>query len=714
MDTLLRDVRFALKLLRKDAGFAGAALLTLALCIGANTAIFSVVRSVLLKPLPYPSADHLVVLYNSYPNAGAPRGQAAVPDYLDRQREMPSLEAMAMYQDSGLTIGDVGSPQRVPAAAVTPSMFRTLGVPPAAGRTFDDAEGEEGNDHAVVLSWGLWQEMFGGRADAIGQDLRVDGVAYPIVGVMPKSFRFPEDDTRFWVPLAFSEREKSDDGRHNNNWSMIARLKPDVPLARAQAEVDAINQRNLDRFPQFREILINAGYHTVAARYRDELTRDVRATFLLLQGGVLLVLLIGVVNITNLVLVRATVRGREMATRYALGAGRWRMARQLLTESVVLAVLGGVIGLGVGRLGLLGLASLGGMDEIPRSAEIGMDWQVVAITMVAATIAGLLFGLAPLARVARGDLSTIFRQEGRGGTAGRGALNLRGGLVVAQVALAFTLLAGTGLLLASLSRTLRVDPGFRIDNVLTAAISMPSSRYPGQAPADFLGRAIAAARGLPGVRSAAATSGLPFSGDMSSSAITPEGYRLAQGESPLSVPNRRVTPGYFETFGIPVVRGRDFGSQDGPESTDVVIIDEWLAHRYWPDRDPIGQRIFQGVYGAQPDSAIEWMTIVGVVGVTRLNSLAGDEPNGHYYVPLAQAGSRSVQLVLATSTDPTSVAAPLRGLITGLDPDMPVYQMRTMEERVGQSLVNERGRVTLLVAFAAVALFLAAIGLYGE
>jgi predicted permease len=379
----------------------------------------------------------------------------------------------------------------------------------------------------------------------------------------------------------------------------------------------------------------------------------------------------------------------------------------------VLAVLGGVIGLGVGRLGLLGLASLGGMDEIPRSAEIGMDWQVVAITMVAATIAGLLFGLAPLARVARGDLSTIFRQEGRGGTASRGALSLRGGLVIAQVALAFTLLAGTGLLLASLSRTLRVDPGFRIDNILTAAISMPSSRYPERAPADFLGRALTSARGLPGVRSAAATSELPFSGDMSSSAITPEGYRLAQGESPLSVPNRRVTPGYFETLGIPIVRGRDFGSQDGPESTDVVIIDEWLAHRYWPNRDPIGQRIFQGVYGAQPDSAIEWMTIVGVAGVTRINSLAGDEPQGHYYLPLAQAGARSVQLVLATSTDPTSVAAPLRGLISGLDPDMPVYQIRTMEERVGQSLVNERGRVTLLVAFAAVALFLAAIGLYG-
>lgn len=710
MERLLADIRFGAKLFFRDRGFTAAALLTLALCIGANAAMFSVVNSVLLKPLPFNQPEQIVTLYNSYPNAGSPRTGASGPDIFDRV-ELPVFQEVAGYQDRGLTIGEEGRPERITGLAVTPSFFRLLGVAPHRGRWFDTQEGEVGNHRVVMLSYALWQQNYSGSDDVIGRELRINGVPYSIVGVMPRGFMFGRPDFQLWLPLTFTPAMRADDQRHSNNFEMIARLKPGVTIERAQTEIDALNRRIDERLPQFSQILREAGFTTIVVNYRQDLVRDIASTLYMLQAGVLLVLLLGCVNIANLLLVRSTARHRELATRSTLGAPRARLVRQLITESLLLAGIGGGVGLFAGYA-ITRLFSATAADLIPRGTEISMDWQVIAASVALSLLAGLTFGTIPVVRVVRADLSSVFRDEGRTGTASRSTMTWRAGLVVAQVATAFVLLTGAGLLILSFVRTLRVDTGFAANNILTAAVDLRVTKYPnGDARLALTRQLLERARAIPGVTSTAITDLMPFASTLTNSVIIAEGYVRSAGESLYSPWRSTVSAGYFETMGIEITRGRSFGDSDTESSLPVVVVDEWLANRYWAGQDPIGKRLAMGA-GIEGEE-INWLTIVGVVRDVRMTGFASDESSGHFYLPVTQSPVSRMYVTIRTGLDPAVVTNALRASVVALDPDMPLFDVRPMTERLSESLTTDRLRLTLLVGFAGIALLLAAVGIYG-
>ena len=479
MERLVHDVRYAVRVLLKERAFTITALLTLTVCIGANAAIFAVVNSVILRPLPVPGPDRLVLLYNSYPRAGVERASTGVPDYYDRLRETDVFEELALYQERGLTVGADANVERLSGMVIRPSLFRLLRAAPDRGRTFTEEEGERGADRKVILSHALSQRLFGGTGSAVGQDIRINSVPYQIVGVMPAGFHFMSADTQLWIPLSFTAEDRSDDNRHSNSWTMVGRLKPGATVEQAQQQIDALNARNLDRFPALKELIVNAGFHTVVRPLQEDMIADVRKTLYLLWGGVLFVLAIGAVNITNLVLIRSTARMRELATRHALGAGLARLTRQLLTETVLLTLIGGIAGAAAGY-GALGLLTSAGIETLPRAAEIQMDGTVFGFTMALALVVGLVVACVPVVHLRHMNLSQAFREEGRSGTSGRGSRTLRRLLVASQVAFAFMLLIGAGLLLASFERVLSVQPGFEPNQLLTARVSPPASRYPEQ------------------------------------------------------------------------------------------------------------------------------------------------------------------------------------------------------------------------------------------
>ncbi len=481
---MLNDLRVGARLLWKDAAFTITAALTLALCIGANTALFSVVHNVLLRPLPVPESDRLVLIENLYPGAGAAdQGGAGVPDYFERVHDTDVFEEHALFSGRNVGIDQNGSPTQIRAMNVTPSFFRLVRVAPQLGRIFTESEGEIGNEKKIILSYALWQTQFGGDPSVVGRDFKLDDQPYTIVGIMPRGFSFLNPKVMLWRPLAFTEKQKADDQRHNNSYQYVARLKPGATVQRAQAEIDAINRRNLDRFPQYKELLLNAGFHTRVMGLQENLVRDIRATLYLMWGGALFVLLIGGVNVANLVLARSRVRLKELATRLALGAGRLRVARQLVTESMLLSIVSAALGLlvGYGVLQMLGALNI---DQLPRGSEITLDPVVVAYTVGIALALGAALGLIPVANVLPANLTMVLREEGRGGTSGVGARTLRRGLVVAQVAVAFVLLVGAALLFTSFRRVLAINPGFNPDHVLTASISLPRTRYKDDAALD--------------------------------------------------------------------------------------------------------------------------------------------------------------------------------------------------------------------------------------
>ena len=716
MDRFFHDLKYAGRVLWRDRGFAATVILTLAVCIGANAAIFAIINGVLLRPLPIPESDRIVALYNSYPKAGVERASSGVPDYYDRRRETDAFEELALYRLNGQTIGGQNEPQRLTGMAVTPSLFRMVKATPHRGRVFREDEGEIGREHEVILSYALWQQLFSGQDSAVGRDLRINGENHTIIGVMPQSFFFMDPDVKLWTPLAFTPQQKSDDARHNNSWTMAGRLKPGVSVGIAQQQVDALNARNLDRFPAFKQILINAGFHTIVAPLQQDLVREVRPTLLMLWAGVLFVLAIGAVNITNLVLIRSSARMRELATRHALGASLPRLMRHLLTETVFLTTVGGALGLIVGYAALRALGSVG-LDALPRAHEITIDIKVMGFALSLALLVGLAVGLAPVARLTALNLAQAFREEGRSGTSGRGARGVRRLLVASQVAFAFMLLAGAGLLLTSFHRVLAVDPGFDPANVVTARVAPPASRYRDEAAVRALAeRFVTAVRSIPGVEHVGISSSIPFGGDYSDSVILAEGYRMAPGESLISPYRVFATPGYFEALDIPVKRGRTFNDSDTATSPGVVIIDERLAHRFWPGADPVGRRMYQPENPndlVTPDKNTRYLTVVGVVGETRMAGLATTEDRvGAYYLPFTQFGRRALTLTVRTTGDPLAVAPSIRQQLRALDPELPLYSVRTMADRMNESLADRRTPMVVAIVFAVVALFLAAIGLY--
>ena len=717
MERLLQDVRFAFRVLIRDRAFTTTTLLTLAICIAANAAIFAVVNSVLLRPLPVPEPERLVLLYNSYPKAGVVRASNGVPDYYDRLREMDVFEELSLFRNAGLTVGSQGRAERLPGMIATPSLFRMVRATPIRGRIFTEGEGEVGNQRKVILSYALWQRLFGGRDEALGQTLQVNGNPHAIVGVMPPDFQWLASDTELWLPAAFTAEEKSDDARHSNSWSSVGRLKPGATAEQAQQQLDALNVRSLDRFPPLKQILINAGFHSVVTPLHEDLVHGIRPTLFLLWGGVLFVLAIGAVNITNLVLIRSSARAREVATRHALGAGMGRIARQLLTETVLLTLTGGVLGILLGVWGLSAL-STSGLQSLPRGSAITMDTTAVVFTIALCLVVGLLVGLVPVVNLARMNLSQAFREEGRSGTSGRGARVLGRTLVAAQVAFAFMLLAGAGLLLASFQKVVAIDPGFDAEGVLTARVAPPRVRYPDEAARrTFAARFLDGVRALPGVESAGLTTTIPFGGDFDDSVILAEGYHMAPGESLISPFRVEATPGYLETMRVPLKRGRLFNNSDTAASGLVAIVDEVLANKFWPGQDPIGRRMYRP---ENPDDVLatgpktRWITVVGVVGETKMAGLVTDDTRiGMYYFPAAQAELGAMTLAVRTTLPAHTIAPSIRGVLASIDPELPLYSVRPMQDRIDESLTDRRTPMTLAAIFAGVALFLAATGLYG-
>ena len=720
MDRLWQDLRIAARVLWKDRSYTLTTVATLALCLAANVAIFAIVDNVLLKPLPFPESERLVNIHNQYPGAGVAVASNGVPDYLDRLRDMTSLESIANYRQSGVTVSGRGQDaERIQTLLATPSFLRVLRVEAYRGRLFTDADGELGQSMKLLLTHGTWQRMFGGRDEAIGQELRVNGELYTIVGVLPPTFRFINPEIQMIRPAAFSAQEKSDDSRHSNNWQQIARLKPGATVEVAQSQVTAINKANDDRFPKWREILKNAQFGTRVVSFQDNLVADIQRTLTLLWGGVLFVLIIGCVNVANLVLVRASSRLRELATRHALGASVPRLARQYLTETTMLSMLGGLAGLALGWWALRAAPFLG-LDQLPRGAEIAMDGRVVGFTLALVGIVGAAMAVLPVIALRRANLAQIVREEGRSGTASRGSRLVRRLLVTSQVAFALVLLVGAGLMLASFERILSIDAGFRPENVLTGTISLPPARYakPEQLRS-VSDRLLERVRALPGVTAAGVTNWLPLSGSSNDSVILAEGYQMQPGESLISPNNMAVSDGFFEAMGATLVSGRLFTASDSEAVPRVLIIDERLARKFWPNGDAVGRRMYQPSnvdnLMAKPKDDL-MLTVVGVIRDMRLSGMI-DAPSvtraGAYYFPIRQQPSNSINLAIRTAPDPESVVASVRREVAAIDPELPFYGVRTLQDRVDAALVDRRTPTLLAAGFAAVALFLAAIGIYG-
>ncbi|HEX9761108.1 MAG TPA: ABC transporter permease [Candidatus Acidoferrales bacterium] len=716
MNTLVRELRHGARSLMRDRAFTFTVGVTLAVCIGINAITLAIVNSVLLRPLPVSGADSLLLMSNRYPKAGAgDLNQSSVGDYYDRLRETDVFEEQALFDFASLTVQVEGTPELVRGVWGTPSLFRLLRVQPALGRAFTEEEGEPGGEQKVILSHALWQRLYGGDTSVLGRELRMSGRPYTIVGVMPRDFVFLDPDARLWVPTAFTAEQK--EARHSNNWYHLGRLKPGATLEQAQSQVDAVNAANLERFPQWREILTNAGFHTHVQRLQDMVVRDVRGILYLLWGGAMFVLFIGVLNIANLALARLRTRRKEIATRLALGATRAQILRQMVAENALLTTVSGMAGLGLGYA-LLRVMTTAGLGQLPRAHEIQLDTFVALSSVVMAAGIGVLIGFVSLSQAFRVELANVLHEDARTGSAGRGARRVRQSLVIAQVALAFVLLVGAGLLLASFQQLLRTDPGFSSDGVLTASLSAPRGRYPDAASLRALmNRSLESVRRIPGVTLAGATSTIPFSGDYSDSVVIPEGMVVKPGESLLSPRQVTVTPGYTEAMRIPLLAGRTFQERDNESAPLAVIVDQRLAARFWPDQDPIGRRMFMP---EGPDDVFKtgentrWLTVVGVVSDVRLENLDGTgSPVGAYYLPCAQWPTRGFTVAARTSGDPMGLANSLRASIASIDPELALVGVRTMAERTELSLSSRRTSLTLATGFGALAMFLSAIGIYG-
>ena len=704
---MLQDFRFGLKLLWKQKAFSLAALLTLALCIGANTAVFTILKTVVLSGLPFPEADRLVTMYNIYPGVGVTdRGANGVPDYLDRRKLTDVFEEVALIGGNGYDVGSEGNARRIEGEYVTPSYFRVLKTRALLGRAFTDDEAVQGKEHVAILSEALWEEMFARDPKVLGRDIRLSGVPHSIVGVMPDTLRALNRDRKLWVPFAFTPEQTSDDARHSNNWGMIASLKPGVTVAQARQRIDALNKENLDRFPKYRELLISARFQTKVAGLKDEMIRDIKDTLYLLQAAVFGVLLIGCVNLANLMLVRTSTRLKELAVRFSLGAGRWRLSRQLLTESITLSVLGGLLGIGI-ALGGVRLLSTLGAEELPRGANLQLDGGALAFTMVMTVLTGLAFGSLPLLHLFKRDLNEVFRGNERMGTAGRHALSLRAALVVTQVSLAFVLLIGSGLLTRSFMRLLTVDPGFRAEEVATARFSLPSNRYKEDVQRrNFVTTLLDKVRSIPGVRHSGVTTYLPFSGSNNASAIRIVGRPLAPGELPPVPGWNTIDSGYLQAMRIPLLAGRNFSDSDGPDSMRVALVDQFMARKYWPNGTPLGTKI-------QGFESENQFTVIGIVGSVKTGDLAEQNPVGQIYFHYKQNVPDEMHVVLRGEAEKTPLTNALRRELAQIDPELALFDARMMPERMSRSLSNRRAAMTLCVIFAGLALLLSAIGIFG-
>ena len=708
-ESLSRDVIQAARSLAREKSFTLTVLAIFALCLGANVAIFAVVNGVLLKPLPFHDPHQLVLVANAYPKAGVERAGASVPHYLERRAEMKAFVESAAYRSDSLTVGEAGSIERMPSLAVTPSFFRVLGVHAAMGRVFADEEGFYGKHEVAILSDGLWRQRFAADPNVLGKKIRINTNLHTIIGVMPAGFHFLSREAKLWTPLCFNDDDRKPDRRHSNNMTMIARLRPEVSISAAQAELDALNQRVSSSDP-FAKLVADAGFRTTIFDLGNDHVAQLRPVLLLLQAGVLFLLLIGMVNLTNLLLVRATARSKEYCVRQALGASRRQLTRLVVTESLLLSFIGGVIGLLLGGAACRGIALLAA-DRLPIRIEGGLDVTVCAVALGASCLLGLLLAVPVLWHTLHGNLTAALSVESRGGTTTRSVHRIRHTLIVAQIALAFVLLAATGLLGLSFNKVLSVDPGFHPENVLAGSVALPWSKYQKEPERIALvERLIAELQTMPGIKSVGIGTNAPFTGNNSNNAIWVEGYQPPAGESLRAHFTSGVSGNYFETLGIPLREGRYLNSADSRSSTKVCVIDEDVAKRYWPGRSALGQRLSNQPPGEKDRKVF---TIVGVVGSVKQNDLADQRGNGAVYFSYGDSAWLSFMIAVRTEQAPSAAATTLRNAVLHGDPELALDEVKTMTARVDESVANRRMPLLLAGIFAGVALLLAAVGIYG-
>jgi predicted permease len=709
MTTLMQDLRYGIRMLVKNPGFTCVAVITLALGIGANTAIFSVVDAVLLRPLPYPQPDHLVKVWGNFSGIGLPdnRNWISAPEFKDLQSLNKSFSGIAAISGASFNLLVNGTPQRVEGYAVSPSLFAILGAQPVLGRTFLPEEASPGRDHEIVLGYGLWKRGFGGDPGVIGRQLTINDLSYTVVGVMPASFQYP-DDAEMWAPLAFEPSDLTPNNRGNHGLEVLARIRPELSITQAREDMNAVTRTVEEQNPDYPYAKFNFSF--TLTRLLEEMVSDIQKALWILTAAVGLVLLIACANVANLLLVRASKREREIAVRVALGASRRRVVGQLLTESVLLAVLGGAAGILFAGWGLQILMNVS-TSIFPRVAAASIDGWVLLFTTLISLGTGVVFGLVPALQSTRGFHADSLKEGGRGATAGAASLRLRHALVVAELALSLLLLNGAGLLLKSFLRLQEVDSGFRPDHVLTMRVSLPETKYskPEQTRAfyrDVLGRISR----LPAVDAAGAVNILPFSGGGTSGTTTMDTTAVPPDARTPEADFRAVTPGFFKAIGIDLIRGRYFQESDKEQAAPVAIVDETLAKTYWPNESAIGKRLHRG--GGDATSSRPWMTIVGVVRHVRYRSLEA-RSRVEVYWPEAQNPSRTLSLAIRTLSNPLSLAPAVQKVVQAVDPEQPVYRVRTMEQLFVHSMARRRLSMLLLSIFAGAALLLAAIGIYG-
>jgi putative ABC transport system permease protein len=703
----MNEIRFALRQLRKSPAFTFIAILTLALGIGANTAIFSVVNAVLLRPLPYKTPDQLVMIWEASKKDDIDKEPLSFPNFNDYRQQAQSFDGVGGFTNTApiLSAGD-GEPERLTGAAVIGDFFSVLGIEPVMGRKFLPEENEDGKNRVVILSHAFWQRRFGADPKLVGQQITLNGNQYTVIGVMAPAFQDPvataKRPAELWVPLAITEGMRN--SRRGDFLQVVARLKPNVSADQARAELQGIAKRLEQQYPD-----TNTGWLSFLVPLHEELTGNIRPALLILLGAVAFLLLIACANVANLLLARASARQREIAVRSALGASRARIIRQLLTENLILSLAGGAAGLLLAFWGTQALLAIS-PGNIPRLQSIGIDPQVLLFTIGISLTTGVLFGLAPAVIVSKLNLNDTLKEGGRSSAEGAGGRRVRNGLAIAEIALSLILLVGAGLLIRSFLRLQEVKPGFNPDNILTAQLSLPVAKYAeNQQVVNFYDQLLERLAQQPGVKSVSLTNGLPMGGGGDFLAFFVEGKPIARTDRVPDAESRTIGSDYFRTMEIALRRGRFLSEQETQDAPRAAVINEALAKKYFAGEDPIGKRI---TFGDPQAADATWWNIVGIIADVRQSSLDKDAYPQIFRV-YKQNPSRGMTVVMRTAGEPTSMANTLRQEVWSLDRQQPLHNVRTLEQVLADSIARPRFNTLLITILAGVALVLAAVGIYG-